>query len=165
VVDGLDRLWAGWRSAYVSGPPATSCVFCSILGASTGAADRYLLAATDKTAALLNAFPYTSGHLLVLPIRHVASLAELAVEEANELIAVVGQAVRALERAYGAEGINVGMNLGRAAGAGIPDHLHFHVLPRFVGDTNFMTSTANTRVLPEALSASFARLEKEWRQP
>lgn len=112
--------------------------------------------------AILNAYPYTSGHLMVMPVRHVGDLEELTPAEAAELWATTTQAVRALKAAYRPEGVNIGINLGRAAGAGVPGHLHVHVVPRWNGDTNFMTVTADTRVLPEALSRTRDKLVRAW---
>lgn len=158
----LERLWAGWRSHYVSsaaedGDDAGGCVLCRVLGADSNVVWR-----GERCAAVLNAFPYTSGHLMVMPIRHVSELEEVEGEEAAELWAAVSDAVRSLKGAYGADGINVGINLGRAAGAGVPGHFHVHVLPRWSGDTNFMTSVAEARVLPESLDATFEKVKQSW---
>ena len=112
--------------------------------------------------AILNAYPYTSGHLMVMPVRHVGDLEDLTPAEAAELWATTTQAVRALKAAYRPEGVNIGINLGRAAGAGVPGHLHVHVVPRWNGDTNFMTVTADTRVLPETLSRTRDKLVRAW---
>ena len=112
--------------------------------------------------ALLNAYPYTSGHLLVVPRRAVAALAELTEDEHAALWSTVRDAVTAVEAAYSPGGVNVGLNQGAAAGAGVPGHLHVHVLPRWSGDTNFMTATADTRVLPEALGETWRRLVEAW---
>jgi ATP adenylyltransferase len=165
-VSGLERLWAGWRGAYVcgvaGGPPAEDgCVLCRITAAE-GDDARFVVWRGTRTAAVLNAYPYTSGHLMVAPLRHVGELEELAGEESAELWAGVTHAVLALKAAYRPEGLNVGVNLGRAAGAGVPGHLHVHVLPRWNGDTNFMTSVAETRVLPETLSDSRDKLRDSW---
>ena len=111
---------------------------------------------------MLNAFPYTSGHLMVLPMRAVEQLTELDEAEHVELWHGVRLATQAIEAAYSPQGINVGANLSRGAGAGIPDHLHVHVLPRWDGDTNFMTAIANTRVMPESLAATWERLHTAW---
>ena len=116
----------------------------------------------ERVFAMLNAFPYTSGHLMVLPMRAVEQLAELDEAEHAELWHGVRLATQAVEAAYAPHGINVGANLGRGAGAGIPDHLHVHVLPRWDGDTNFMTAIANTRVMPESLAATWERLHAAW---
>ena len=111
---------------------------------------------------MLNAYPYASGHLLVTPVRHLGDLDELTAAESGALWQATTAAVRALTTAYGPDGVNMGANLGRAAGAGIPAHLHLHVVPRWSGDTNFMTSVAGVRVMPESLLASWERLHAAW---
>ena len=158
--DGLGRLWAGWRGAYV----ATSadqgddgCVLCRVAGPNAPAIWR-----GATCVVVLNAYPYTSGHLMVMPTRHVANLEDLSPAEAAELWGAVRDAVIAIKAAYQPGGVNVGMNLGRAAGAGLPGHLHVHALPRWNGDTNFMTTIGGTRVLPEALEDTFAKLVAAW---
>ena len=138
------------------------CVFCRIIGSGEADDKTLVLWRGRHTVALLNAFPYTSGHLMVLPVRHVAGLEDLHTEEAVELWAGTTAGAGALKRAYRPEGINLGANIGRAAGAGIPDHFHVHLVPRWVGDTNFMTSVAEVRILPEALPASWERLRDAW---
>ncbi|HLX77524.1 MAG TPA: HIT domain-containing protein [Acidimicrobiales bacterium] len=170
----LERLWAAWRSGYVSSvsegsdsyessDPAT-CVFCRLLEKGAEGADEFVVHRAELAAAVLNAYPYTSGHLLVMPIRHLRDLDELSDEEQVALWGMTRDAVTAIRRAYVPEGLNIGANFGRPAGAGIPDHLHLHALPRWVGDTSFMTSVAETRVLPEALSDSAKRLRAAWPQ-
>lgn len=161
----LHRLWAGWRSSYIEGvanvePSDDGCVFCA-LAASTSD-NGQVLARGPLTFAVLNLYPYTSGHLLVTPNRHVGDLDALTTDEANAVMAMTRQANTALNDAYHPDGVNVGLNLGRAAGAGMPGHLHVHVVPRWLGDTNFMTSVAEARVLPETLSRSFERLKAAW---
>jgi ATP adenylyltransferase len=178
----LEHLWAGWRSHYVTSagaPPAPApgtetddagdpgddpgrCVFCRIAASGPPAADNGVLWAGECTFAVLNAYPYASGHLMVMPTRHVRTLADLSDPESTELWSALRHAVTALETAYGPEGINLGANLGRAAGAGIPRHLHLHAVPRWVGDTNFMTTVAGARVLPEALTVTWERLTTAW---
>jgi diadenosine tetraphosphate (Ap4A) HIT family hydrolase len=165
----LDRLWAGWRTEYVSsagaeGPADEGCVFCRILGSGRPDDETKVVWRGDRVVAVLNAYPYTSGHLMVMPTRHVGELEDLDARdgEAAELWAAVTAAVRALKAAYSPEGINVGANLGRAAGAGVPGHFHVHCLPRWNGDTNFMTSVAEARVLPEALDATWEKLAAAW---
>ncbi len=155
----LERLWAGWRSDYVAGASGDGdgCVLCRVVGEGS-----HVVWRGSHCAAVLNAYPYTSGHLMVLPVRHVAELEDVQGEEAAELWGGVAEAVRALKAAYAADGINVGANLGRAAGAGVPGHFHVHVLPRWSGDTNFMTSVAETRVLPESLDASYEKVKGAW---
>jgi ATP adenylyltransferase len=138
------------------------CVFCRIAASGPPSADNGVLWVGECTFAVLNAYPYTSGHLMVLPTRHVRTLAGLSDPESTELWSVLRHAVTALETAYGPEGINLGANLGRAAGAGIPRHLHLHAVPRWEGDTNFMTTVAGARVLPEALTVTWQRLTAAW---
>ncbi len=154
----MGRLWAGWRDEYVaSADQQDGCVLCRVLEA-----DSHVLWRGELCAAVLNAFPYTSGHLMVLPIRHVGELEDLTAGEGAELWAAVADAVRALKSAYGAHGINLGANLGRVAGAGVPGHFHVHVLPRWDGDTNFMTAVAEVRVIPESLPATHEKLLAAW---
>lgn len=169
----LGRLWAGWRMAYVSAAgeqdaPETSggdvagCVLCRIVAGDEPDDQTHVVRRTASWVAVLNAFPYASGHLMVVPVRHVGELEELSDGEAAALWRGVTGSVVALKSAYRPEGINVGFNLGRAAGAGIPGHLHAHVVPRWNGDTNFMTALAEVRVLPEALPDTWARLRRAW---
>jgi len=162
---GLDRLWAGWRTEYVaaaSAPADGACVFCGILESGLPDDETYVLWRGERTFAILNAFPYTSGHMLLMPYREVPDLEHLDDAEGAELWAAVRAAVVAIKAAYGPQGVNVGMNLGEAAGAGIPGHLHVHVLPRWNADSNFMTSIAETRVLPEPLDETWAKLRDAW---
>jgi len=159
----LEHLWAAWRSEYVAGagaapPEGDGCVFCRILASGEPDDATYVLWRGEHTFSVLNAYPYTSGHLMVMPLRHVAELDDLRDDEADELFRGVRRAVATVKAAYHPEGFNVGANLGVAGGAGIPGHLHLHVLPRWGGDTNFMTSIAETRVLPETLGETWRRL-------
>jgi ATP adenylyltransferase len=166
-VSSLDRLWAGWRSEYIEQTAASDdddCVFCAILASGGPDEERYVVwrHPSDVAAAILNAYPYTSGHLMVLPTRHVADIEQLNSSEGAALWQGVLEAVRAVKAAYQPDGLNLGANLGRSAGAGVPGHFHVHVLPRWNGDTSFMTSVAEARVLPEALSVSAAKLRAAW---
>lgn len=159
----LERLWAGWRSEYVDGAAeADGCVFCRILASDEAGESTYILRRDDVCAVVLNAYPYTSGHLLVMPVRHVGELEELDADEASAVWRELADAVRALKAGYSPDGLNVGANLGRSAGAGVPGHFHMHCVPRWTGDTNFMTTLAETRMLPEALPATYARIQKAW---
>ena len=138
------------------------CVFCRLSASGPPSADNGVLWRGRHTFAVLNAYPYASGHLMVMPTRHVQSMADLTDDEGTELWAALRSGVAALEAGYGPEGVNIGANLGRAAGAGIPRHLHLHAVPRWVGDTNFMTTVAGVRVLPETLADSWDRLSRTW---
>ena len=163
---GLDRLWADWRSAYVSsiGDAAsddTGCVMCNLVNATDDAA-ALVLERTDETITVMNLYPYGSGHLMVAPKRHLAAFDDLTDDENVAIARAQVRALRAIRAAYSPDGVNVGANLGRAAGAGVPGHLHVHLLPRWIGDTNFMTSVAEVRVLPEALRTGYDKLKAAW---
>jgi ATP adenylyltransferase len=165
----LERLWAGWRSSYVSDVGTTDsddlgCVFCRILDHGDDR-EAYVVRRFETCAVVLNAYPYGSGHFMVLPTRHVGQLEELEAGELDELWSTVTDGVAAAKTAYAPGGVNVGANLGPAAGAGVPGHLHVHVLPRWHGDTNFMTSIAETRVLPEALPVTYDKISAAWPAP
>ena len=161
-----DRLWAGWRNEYVTAADeAEGCVFCRILGSDEPDRDTYVVWRGATCVAVLNAYPYTTGHLMILPTRHVGELEDLDGDESAELWACVLDGVRALKSAYRPGGVNIGANLGKAAGAGVPGHLHVHCLPRWSGDTNFMTSVAEARVLPESLPATWEKLTAAWPSP
>jgi len=171
-VTELDRIWAGWRSSYVSqvsedpsanGPDGGGrSLFEQILHSGRPDADTFILWRGPRCFALLNAYPYGTGHLLVLPQRAVALLDDLDEEEAAELWLGVRLAERAVRAAYRPDGVNIGANLGRAAGAGVPDHLHVHVLPRWDADSNFITAIAEARVLPEPLDVTWRKLTEAW---
>lgn len=165
----LDHLWAGWRHQYVTSATDAErqglrdgCVFCRIAESGEPAEDNGMVWRGEHAFAVLNAYPYTSGHLMVLPLRHASELSALSPAESGALWEAARSAVVALEAAYEPDGINIGANLGRAAGAGIPDHVHLHVLPRWSGDTNFMTSIAGARVLPEMLRDSWTKIHAAW---
>jgi len=154
----VDQLWAPWRTHYVSGAVKTEgCVFCGALAA--GDDRRALVIHRGQQAFLiLNAFPYASGHLMAALTRHGGGLLEATSAELGEAMALVQMGMKALHAAYRPDGFNVGVNEGWVAGAGVPDHLHVHVVPRWKGDTNFMPVIGETKVLPEALETTFERL-------
>src|SRR5438876_8046981 len=163
----LERLWAGWRTTYIDGvatqPPPEGdheCLFERLAREPDG--DSLVLARDEHAFAVMNAYPYTSGHLMVAPLRHEATLAGLSRDEASAVMRLVQDANVAVMAAYRPDGINVGVNIGRAAGAGVPSHVHVHVVPRWAGDTNFMTTVAEARVLPEPLTRSYEKLRAEW---
>jgi ATP adenylyltransferase len=155
----MDYLWTPWRYQYIvaSGEPC-ECVFCAA-GRSTDDRASLVVHRAAHHFVILNRFPYTSGHVMVVPYAHVANLEDLPGESPAEMMALARDAVQHLREVYRPEGLNLGMNLGTCAGAGIAGHLHMHVLPRWTGDTNFMTVTAETRVLPEALDTTWERLK------
>jgi ATP adenylyltransferase len=153
----LDRLWSPWRLQYVTDTtPRTGCVFCD----ATRASDEQALIVFRGALAyvILNKYPYNNGHLMVVPYRHTSTLAALDDPELTELMRLTKRSEIALRQTYRLEGINIGVNLGKSAGAGIEEHLHIHLVPRWSGDTNFMTVVGDTRVLPETLTATAGRL-------
>ena len=150
-------LWAPWRMEYILGPKADACVFCAYADHAPRR-EEGVLVRQPHALVCLNKYPFASGHLLVVPRRHAGDLAVLGAEEYAATMALLRDTVAALGRALGPEGFNVGFNLGKAAGAGIAEHLHAHVVPRWGGDTNFMPVLAGTRVMPEHLDATWARL-------
>jgi len=149
-------LWAPWRMAYIGAEKPEGCIFCPRPGDDRRKA--FILWETESTLVMLNRYPYASGHLLVAPRRHVARPDGLEPEEFVRLMRGLHEAIRAACEAFRPEGMNVGMNLGRAAGAGIEEHLHWHIVPRWNGDTNFMPLLAEVRVLPEHLESTYERL-------
>jgi len=157
----VDRIFSPWRMEYVrkagGGGGSTPCVFC-VRDGDLEDPERLLVGLYPGTVAILNRYPYNNGHVLIAPRRHVADLWDLSSEELRELFSLVSLGSRELVREYRTEGMNVGMNLGKAAGAGVVDHLHVHLVPRWAGDTNFMTPVQETRVLPESLLESRRRL-------
>ena len=161
----MDRLWAGWRMEYVApkkrpGRKAKGgCLFCQV-AARKPAGGNLVLATTPLTLVMLNLYPYNVGHVMVAPRRHLATPAGLNAEEAADVNVWLGRVVEALRREYRPHGFNLGANLGRVSGAGVPGHLHWHVVPRWNGDTNFMPVLAETKVLPEAIDSTYRRLRK-----
>ena len=156
----MDYLWTPWRYRYIADPGKDDrCIFCDTLAAKDDA-EALILHRGRKNFIILNRFPYTSGHVMIVPYLHTAELSACDAETLTELMQLAQRVQRALDDAYHPQGYNLGMNLGRAAGAGVADHLHLHVLPRWVGDTNFMTTVSETRVEPEDLLTSFEKLRK-----
>ena len=172
-VTPLELLWNGWRATYVRSTGAevaggvevvegAGSIFSMILVSGLSDDETHVLHRGERTFAILNAYPYAVGHLLVLPYREVAALEDVDPGETQELWSTVTDAVRAVKAALEPGGVNVGLNLGRPAGGSVSEHLHVHVVPRWIGDANFMTTTANTRTLPEALPDTAARLRAAW---
>ena len=153
----MKHLWAPWRIQYIKAAPRDDCVFCALLAEGRDR-ENHILHRGALAFVMLNRFPYTSGHLMVVPVRHVADLDALDDREALELFHLTTASMEAIRQTYGPQGFNVGVNLGRAAGAGIIDHVHLHIVPRWVGDTNFMPVLGEVKVLPEDLTATYDRL-------
>jgi ATP adenylyltransferase len=156
------RLWAPWRLQYLKGEKSTDCIFCS--KPALDDAEAFIVHRGSSCYVILNAFPYTNGHVMVAPYEHVADLRGLDAAAAGELMALTQRALGAIESVYGAEGFNLGANLGDIAGAGFAGHFHMHVVPRWKGDTNFMPVVGDTRVLPESLPDSWAKLRQAFEE-
>ena len=159
----MEQLWAPWRLEYLeSADEATGCVFCAAASATSESPDSLLIHRGEKAVVMLNKYPYAPGHLLVAPTRHCDSFGELNADEASEIHTLAAQGIAAIERASAPHGFNLGWNLGRTAGAGIVDHVHQHVVPRWTGDTNFMPVLADIRVMPEHLADTREKLLETW---
>jgi ATP adenylyltransferase len=156
----MDALWAPWRMEFIHAEKPSGCIFCQFPAQVGAEADRknLILGRTERSFAILNKFPYNNGHLMVVPRRHTADFVGLDAEELADLHGLLRLAVELVGQAYHPEGLNVGMNLGKCAGAGIADHLHYHVVPRWNGDTNFMPVLGATKVMIEHLDESFRKL-------
>jgi ATP adenylyltransferase len=150
-------LWAPWRMEYILDEKGGDCIFC-VKPSRREDRKRLILCRSESSLIMMNRFPYTSGHLMVAPLKHTGDLEDLTSQELLDLSALVKKAVRLLGRAINPQGFNIGMNIGQIAGAGITDHLHVHVVPRWSGDTNFMPIVGETKVLPESLTATYAKL-------
>jgi ATP adenylyltransferase len=164
-----ERLWSPWRIEYIrrdDGGDHQGCIFCDLPAAGEDQDEtNHLLARGQVSFVLLNAFPYNPGHLMAAPYRHVGDYEELNPEELAEMMAFAGRAIRAMREESGPHGFNLGMNLGQVAGAGIADHVHLHLVPRWGGDTNFMPVVGQTKVLPELLGETWQRLRPHFSPP
>ena len=154
----MEVLWAPWRLDYILGPKPDGCVFC-IPEHTDEDEERLILARAKHCFVIMNKFPYNNGHLMVCPYRHVSDLSELSAEESYEVMDYVRHCVDILRKAFNPQGVNVGLNLGEAAGAGIAAHLHFQLVPRWNGDASFMAVFGETSVIPEHLLSSYKRLK------
>jgi len=152
----MKRIWAPWRGRYISSPKSGSCPFCN---ARDNEKKSHLLYSDSLSTVILNKYPYTGGHILISPLRHIAELEELSADESALLFSLARASVSALKAAFNPNGFNIGMNLGTSAGAGIADHLHLHVVPRWDGDTNFMPVLAETKVLSMHLDEIYKKLK------
>ncbi len=154
----MEHIWAPWRLDYVVAEKSDNCILCQKRDAPDDDIANPVLYRGKHNYVLLNTFPYNSGHVMVVPYRHVDDLTSLEVEEAGELMLIAQWCVQALQETLGTGGINLGMNIGQPAGAGIDDHIHLHIVPRWSGDTNYMTTVANTRIVPQSLEDSARQL-------
>lgn len=154
----MKRLWTPWRMKYLESKRPEGCVFCQKI-ADSDDAKNHILYRGQYACVVLNLYPYNSGHLMIIPYAHAARLADLPMEAQTEMLALLNKSLEVLQRALSPEGFNIGMNLGRAAGAGIDEHLHVHAVPRWTGDTNFMAIFAETRVVPEWLDDTYRKLK------
>jgi len=157
-------LWAPWRMTLIASPKAKHCIFCR-LPRSRDLRKSLILEVTRRSLVMLNGFPYNSGHVMIAPRRHVGSLERLTAPERRDLDETLHRATAIVEREFRPHGVNIGMNLGAAAGAGIADHLHWHVVPRWNGDTNFMPAIAAVKVMPEHLLETYDRLHRRFARP
>ncbi len=161
----MDVLWSPWRYDYIkSGDSETSavssgCVFCDILQSPASDEEKFILHRAGFNFIILNIYPYVSGHLMVVPYEHLANIDDAGKQTTDELMDLTKQCQTALREAYSPNGFNVGMNLGKAAGAGVANHFHQHVLPRWIGDVNFMTAIGQTRTIPEDLQTTYDKLK------
>ena len=158
---GFERIWSPWRKAYVTaGAGEPGCVLCRALEHAADP-DSLVVQVAALNFVVMNLYPYNAGHVMIAPRRHLGSLAEATSEELSEMMALARRLESVMARVYTPDGINLGLNLGKAAGAGVADHIHLHMLPRWVGDTNFMPTIGGTRVIPEDPVEACARLKAE----
>ena len=158
---GFERIWSPWRKAYVTaGAKGPGCVLCRALEHAADP-DSLVVQVAALNFVVMNLYPYNAGHVMIAPRRHLGSLAEATSEELSEMMALARRLESVMARVYTPDGINLGLNLGKAAGAGVADHVHLHMLPRWAGDTNFMTTVGGTRVIPEDPVEACARLKAE----
>ncbi len=165
----MDRLWSPWRYDYIKSgssgekkqsPPA--CVFCSMLESDADDESKFIVHRAAHNFVVLNIYPYISGHTMIVPYAHIAELAAAPKETTDEMMDLTKRCQAAMREIYRPDGFNIGMNLGRAAGAGVADHFHMHILPRWIGDTNFMTTVGETRVHPEDLTTTYSKLRGQF---
>ncbi len=159
----METLWSPWRMKYVTdNEKPNECIFCSYPKQSDGV-ENLIVHREPNTYVILNRYPYTNGHLMVVPFLHVSTIEELTPAVRAELMELINASLGVLRKIYQPKGFNVGINMGSAAGAGIADHAHVHIVPRWEGDTNFMSTTGETRVIPEELKVTFQRISDAWK--
>ncbi|HEX8288664.1 MAG TPA: HIT domain-containing protein [Pyrinomonadaceae bacterium] len=164
----MDVLWSPWRYDYIKSGErpkpfdSTGCVFCDILKSSATDEEKFILHRAEHNFVILNIYPYISGHLMIVPFAHIADLDRASKEITDELMDLTKRCQTALRETYQPNGFNLGMNFGKAAGAGVAEHFHMHILPRWVGDANFMTAIGETRTIPESLQTTFEKLKDKF---
>jgi ATP adenylyltransferase len=159
----MERLWSPWRMEYIMSKKGERCIFCEKI-AGTDDQTNYILHRGETCYVMLNLYPYNNGHLMVSPYRHVPSPEQLEEDELTEMMLLLNKSLKALRRAMHPDGFNVGINIGKAAGAGIEDHVHVHIVPRWKADTNFMPVFSQTRVIPELLDETYQKLKDAWEE-
>ncbi len=158
----MKRIWSPWRKAYIeSHAKEDGCIFCNAL-AKEDNAQNLVVHRGRRALVMVNLYPYTNGHLMVASVDHKPSLEDLDPETRAEMMELVSQAMVTLKKVYNPQAFNLGANIGRAAGAGVPDHVHLHIVPRWKGDTNFMSTVGETRVLPESIEDTYSRIREGW---
>jgi len=158
----MNYLWSPWRMKYIMNhEPKADCIFCSAL-MQEDSPENLIIYRGRLSFVILNRFPYTSGHLMVVPIAHFTSIEDLPADTLTELMQLTSKSMQVLREIYNPQGFNIGANIGEAAGAGVASHVHFHIVPRWEGDTNFMTAVSQTRVLPETLEDTYSRILAAW---
>ena len=154
----MKQIWAPWRMEYIQMEKPEGCILCQKPTQNDDAAN-YILYRGDKNFVIMNRYPYTTGHLMIVPYRHIASLEELTDKELHEHFNVVSRSIKLLKQVFKPDGFNLGINMGKVAGAGINDHIHTHIVPRWQGDTNFMPVLSDVKVVPEALTETYEKLK------
>jgi ATP adenylyltransferase len=160
----MDHLWTPWRMSYIRGEkkPVTGCVFCNKIN---GADDEeHIVARSAQVYVTLNRYPYNNGHLMIVPYAHIESQEAMPPEALTDLMLTTNRALAALRRLYNPQAFNLGANIGAVAGAGIAEHYHFHIVPRWQGDANFMSTVANTRVIPDSIDNTYRELKRIWQE-
>lgn len=159
----MHRIWSPWRMKYIEeNSDHDQCPFCRVYSGSDDQ-ENLVIFRGENTFVMLNRYPYTTGHILILPVLHQEKLSELDQDTRAEMMELIKQGGDTLQAVYHPEGMNIGLNLGTAAGAGIPKHLHWHIVPRWMGDTNYMTTVGGVRVLPEALEDTYQKILSSWK--
>ena len=157
----MEQIWAPWRIKYIQMEKPEGCILCEKPKENNDALN-YILYRGDKNFVIMNSYPYNPGHLMIAPYRHIANLEELTDEELLEHFQIIGRATKLLKRVFNPDGFNIGINIGKVAGAGIAEHIHSHIVPRWQGDTNFMPVLSNVRVVPEALAETYKKLKDKF---